>query len=794
MSKLMSDGSVLPVVRYAHPEAAADWLCAAYGFSIHEVADRSQGGSAHIVLRLDENYVLVAPNDASVAADQAAQPAEAGNRPTQTCYLTVKDVDRHFAHARMAGARVEVEPRDDDDGGRFYMARDLEGHLWTFGSPMFRATRARTDRLLDGLHQSPAKSSRAAVYLAMLLGLTVGTSAVLYIGADTAPKKLASQNGVPTRPDAALEEAERARLLEAAAKRLADVETAANTLTEKLRKLELQVADAQRQKQSAEQKLSASEAEHQSRIKDSLSALDAALRAREVASRELDAERLRAQAIQSQLDDMSARLASPRTKGSTVDAEAQRLRATMEQLGKSLLGSTEEAESARRQLTAAELRARVAQLEADHDATRSRAERTADSPRTAPATRAGELPHRATPRAADIRHSPQRHDTQDKWISVVDTERAEKLRQAAEATQRAEAERQRVAAETAQKVEEEKQRQVAEAAQKAEAERQRVAAETARKAEEEKQRQVAEAAQKAEAERQRVAAETARKVEEEKQRQVAEAAQKAEAERQRLAAEAARKVEEEKQRQVAEAAQKAEAERQRVAAETARKAEEEKQRQVAEAAQKAEAERQRVAAETARKAEEEKQRQVAEAAQKAEAERQRVAAETARKVEEERQRQATEAAQRAEVERQRVAAEAAQKAEAEQQRLATAESARIIKEAAEAEARADQERRRRALGLTVSPEDGARYLARGRALLSTGDVASARLFLERASNAGLAEAALELAETYDPATVTPLPNVVGLARDREQARVWYLRAQALGAATAAERLNRIGTQ
>jgi TPR repeat protein len=190
--------------------------------------------------------------------------------------------------------------------------------------------------------------------------------------------------------------------------------------------------------------------------------------------------------------------------------------------------------------------------------------------------------------------------------------------------------------------------------------------------------------------------------------------------------------------------------------------------------------------------EEERQRQAAEAARMAEEERLQQAAEAARKAEAERQRQAADAAQKAEEERQRLAVEAAQKAEEERQRQA-AEAARIAKDAAEAKAQAGQEIGRRTLGLTVTPEDGARFLKRGRALLTTGDVTGARLFFERASNAGLADAAMELAETYDPATLTRL-NVVGLAGDREQARAWYMRAQALGSSAATERLKSIGSQ
>ena len=44
----------------------------------------------------------------------------------------------------------------------------------------------------------------------------------------------------------------------------------------------------------------------------------------------------------------------------------------------------------------------------------------------------------------------------------------------------------------------------------------------------------------------------------------------------------------------------------------------------------------------------------------------------------------------------------------------------------------------------------AALLARGRAFLSTGDVAAARLVLRRAANAGNAQAALALGSSYDP--------------------------------------------
>ena len=75
----------------------------------------------------------------------------------------------------------------------------------------------------------------------------------------------------------------------------------------------------------------------------------------------------------------------------------------------------------------------------------------------------------------------------------------------------------------------------------------------------------------------------------------------------------------------------------------------------------------------------------------------------------------------------------------------------------------------------------------GDALLRTGDIASARLFYERAAAAGDGRAALRLGATFDPAFLgrAGLSNVRG---DAVEARLWYNRALDLGAAEAERQL------
>lgn len=90
----------------------------------------------------------------------------------------------------------------------------------------------------------------------------------------------------------------------------------------------------------------------------------------------------------------------------------------------------------------------------------------------------------------------------------------------------------------------------------------------------------------------------------------------------------------------------------------------------------------------------------------------------------------------------------------------------------------------------VPPEPGAsgqELRALGNDRLQQGDVASARLFYERAADAGDARAALLLGGTYDFALLEQL-GVRGMRGDVAQAASWYRRARDLGEPGAETRL------
>jgi hypothetical protein len=82
----------------------------------------------------------------------------------------------------------------------------------------------------------------------------------------------------------------------------------------------------------------------------------------------------------------------------------------------------------------------------------------------------------------------------------------------------------------------------------------------------------------------------------------------------------------------------------------------------------------------------------------------------------------------------------------------------------------------------------ARLMARANALLAQGDIASARIVLERAVDLGSAKAAFALGETYDP-IVLDAWRTFGTRGDVARAKQLYAKAKAGGVQEAQDRLN-----
>jgi len=131
-----------PSVFYKDPFAALDWLEKAFGFERSMVITDQSGKLAHSQMRFGDGYIMVG----SEWADFVASPASIGGKNSQAMHVQLKDgIDAHCARARAAGAIIMREPADQFYGDRSYMAKDPEGHIWSFAQAVRQVSREEAE-------------------------------------------------------------------------------------------------------------------------------------------------------------------------------------------------------------------------------------------------------------------------------------------------------------------------------------------------------------------------------------------------------------------------------------------------------------------------------------------------------------------------------------------------------------------------------------------------------------------------------------------------------------------------
>ena len=123
---------IVPTLRYQDPRAAVAWLCGAFGFTTHFVAEEG-GVVVHAQLRLGDQLVMLGPDHAN---DKYGMHSPLALNGTSQCVYIALDSDPDAAceNARRAGAEIVTEPYDTPYGSREWSCRDPEGHIWSFGT------------------------------------------------------------------------------------------------------------------------------------------------------------------------------------------------------------------------------------------------------------------------------------------------------------------------------------------------------------------------------------------------------------------------------------------------------------------------------------------------------------------------------------------------------------------------------------------------------------------------------------------------------------------------------------
>jgi PhnB protein len=119
--------SITPYLYYADVAGALKFLSKAFGF--RKFGPQMSGPDGKInraAMQLADDVIMM-----GCPSSKYKNPKRLG-QTTQSLYINVDDVDKHFKRAKKAGAKIIEEPLDTPYGHRRYGAEDPEGHQWFF--------------------------------------------------------------------------------------------------------------------------------------------------------------------------------------------------------------------------------------------------------------------------------------------------------------------------------------------------------------------------------------------------------------------------------------------------------------------------------------------------------------------------------------------------------------------------------------------------------------------------------------------------------------------------------------
>lgn len=109
--------TVIPELAYADVNAAVEWLCDAFGFTLR--------------LRIANHRAQLNVGDGAMVVTES-HGDHVNTDVAHSVMVRVDDLHAHHERAMQRGARVLRPPTDHPYGERQYTVQDPGGHVWTF--------------------------------------------------------------------------------------------------------------------------------------------------------------------------------------------------------------------------------------------------------------------------------------------------------------------------------------------------------------------------------------------------------------------------------------------------------------------------------------------------------------------------------------------------------------------------------------------------------------------------------------------------------------------------------------
>lgn len=129
-----NNASIIPVIQYKNAKKTIEWICESFGFEKHLVVQGEGNTIIHAQLTYGNSMIMLSSENNNEYGKLIKAPNSLNGINTQTPYIIVEKVDEHYKNAVNKGAEILLEIKDEEYGGRGYTCKDIEGHIWSFGS------------------------------------------------------------------------------------------------------------------------------------------------------------------------------------------------------------------------------------------------------------------------------------------------------------------------------------------------------------------------------------------------------------------------------------------------------------------------------------------------------------------------------------------------------------------------------------------------------------------------------------------------------------------------------------
>jgi uncharacterized glyoxalase superfamily protein PhnB len=178
ISKSNDIRAVVPTITYRNTTAMVEWLCDTFGFRRQFIVKGENGEVKHAELTFGESMIMVEAVQHSPFEKLVVHPDQIGGVETQTCYLTVADVEAYCAKVKAKNAEIIFGVKVENGGGQGYACRDPEGHLWMFGT--YDPRQDQTPRTRNGPEQIGFRKGKSLLPLVLSALVLVSTAVALW--------------------------------------------------------------------------------------------------------------------------------------------------------------------------------------------------------------------------------------------------------------------------------------------------------------------------------------------------------------------------------------------------------------------------------------------------------------------------------------------------------------------------------------------------------------------------------------------------------------------------------------